>query len=633
MDGNARVARGGRSRYSSSLLPVVMAALLGAALVTDSPATGATWRKGDFEASFYSTLSMSVNVRAQKRDCRQVATINGGCNPSADVSHPDYLATEGRLLNVDDGNLNWERGDVFSVLFKGTHEAKADWRNYGAFVRFTYFADLIQIQGDSTGRTPLNREARFRGNIMESGVNGAHFLLLDAYGYALWDVGPWNIDFRVGNVALNWGESVFTQGGINAISPLDVTKIRLPGSELREALLPVPMVRLASNIWGGLSTEVYYVFDWKRTDLDPVGSFFASSDQVSRGAQGFFFPAPFSCGDPGTPEENQGTPLPEPPGGCPTTAEGLTKYPLGVPRLFENRPSDQGQFGAALRYYVEPIETEFGAYFIRFHHRYPVVSFYGTTDEAFANCRLVESTPAPTCDLGYFLEFPESTDVIGLSFNTMIGDYWAVGGEISYRPNEVLNVGENPNAEPYTSPTALFADLAGQSTEGGGTFHGFVREERLIAMLNGVYVAAPGTPFFGRVIRAIGASESNVVVEAAVVNYPSLSIGKQYYAGPTKRVDTTGFSYQLRIDMTYNRVFGSAWELVPVFAFKHDAYGNTPSNEAGVVQGRVDIGTSLEARFQNTWSFLVTYKNSFGAGVRNTSNDRDFLGFSASYAF
>jgi len=609
-------------RISTAIAVIALATV--SVLTLPSPIHAAQWQAGDFEASFYSTLSASVNVRTQERDCNQVATINGGCNADSATD----IAVEGALLNTDDGNLNWNRGDVFSVLFKGTHEIQADWRNYGSFVRFTYFMDMIQIQGDSTQRTPLNREARFRDNIMESGVNGAHFLLLDAYLYGLWDVGPWNIDLRVGNVALNWGESVFTQGGINAVNGLDVTKIRLPGSELREALMPAPMVRLASNIWGSLSTEVYYQFDWKRNDLDPVGSFFASSDQVSRGAQGFFYPT--GCGDPGTPEENRNP-------GCPSDVNGLTTFPNGIPKLFDDRPSDQGQFGAALRYYIEPIDTEIGGYFIRHHYRYPVVSFRGTSGGILFNCDQTEPVPNPDCDLGYFIEFPEDIDVVGMSFNTLLGD-WAFGGEISYRWNQPVNVSSNPEADiangEFPGLQELVIDLLNPAST-GGVVHGFSSEKRIVAMLNGIYVAAPATPLYGQLLQAIGASESNVVVEVALVNYPNFEIGKQYYAGPmgVEKVDATGFNYQIRVDMTYNRVFGSAWELIPTVAFRHDAVGNTPSGEVGTVQGLVQIGTSLEARFQNTWSLLFTYSNSFGAGVRNGSNDRDFVGFSASYAF
>ncbi len=35
---------------------------------------------------------------------------------------------------------------------------------------------------------------------------------------------------------------------------------------------------------------------------------------------------------------------------------------------------DDGQFGVALRYYVEPLGTEFGAYFVNYHSRAPIFS-------------------------------------------------------------------------------------------------------------------------------------------------------------------------------------------------------------------------------------------------------------------
>ena len=33
---------------------------------------------------------------------------------------------------------------------------------------------------------------------------------------------------------INWGESTFIQGGINAINPVDVSALRVPGAELRD---------------------------------------------------------------------------------------------------------------------------------------------------------------------------------------------------------------------------------------------------------------------------------------------------------------------------------------------------------------------------------------------------------------
>jgi hypothetical protein len=38
---------------------------------------------------------------------------------------------------------------------------------------------------------------------------------------------------------------------------------------------------------------------------------------------------------------------------------------------------DSGQFGVALRYMFEPLDTEFGAYFMNYHSRAPIFSATG----------------------------------------------------------------------------------------------------------------------------------------------------------------------------------------------------------------------------------------------------------------
>ncbi len=66
------------------------------------------------------------------------------------------------------------------------------------------------------------------------------------------------VDMRLGKHVLNWGESTFIPNGINAINPFDVSQLRLPGSELREALLPVSMVSMSVAPTYALSLEAFY---------------------------------------------------------------------------------------------------------------------------------------------------------------------------------------------------------------------------------------------------------------------------------------------------------------------------------------------------------------------------------------
>lgn len=626
------------------------AALL--ALCWPAAASAFDWSKGDFTVRIDSLLSIGTSIRTSERDCEQIATINGGCNPLAALTAPTYLATEGQLLNQDDGNLNWDQWDVFSVLLKGTHEAQADWRNYGAFVRFTWFADFIQMRDDTSRRTDLSDDARFRSNNLLGGVVGAHFLLLDAYIDGNWDVGERYFNARLGNQVINWGESLFQQGGINSINTLDVTKIRLPGSELKEALLPAPIVKLAGDIVPNLGFELYYQFAWLKYELDPVGTFFSTSDLVSRGAQGQFNP-PF-CGDPGTPDENR-----IPVFGCvpPYSVDQLTRFPLGIPFLGFRDASDQRQYGASLRYYLDSIQTELATYFIRLHHKFPVVEFSGTMGNE-GLCPGGPPTPNPSCNLGYSVIFPEDISLAGFSFNTLLADI-SIGGEISYRwdqPTPVTFDNGLCNADNLAACAAAPNRFANQESlinslravgsvpTGGGVVPGFVRTDRLVAVLNALYIFSPGTAYVGLIAELLQADEMTAIVEFAVTHYPSLrqcpvdgvTPGCRRYPTPfgVDKVDATGWGYSLRFMATYNRIFGTPIAFLPALSFSHNVSGITPPSEAGFTEKVLGLGATLEFRYLERWSGLVSYSNSFGAGpLVNGNNDRDFLGVTVTYQF
>ena len=65
------------------------------------------------------------------------------------------------------------------------------------------------------------------------------------------------------------------------ITPVDLSKIRIPGSELKEALVPT------TGIWGQVeltkaaSIEGFYLTNHDKVRLDPKGSYFSSNDFAS----------------------------------------------------------------------------------------------------------------------------------------------------------------------------------------------------------------------------------------------------------------------------------------------------------------------------------------------------------------
>ncbi|MFX9567169.1 DUF1302 family protein, partial [Acinetobacter baumannii] len=62
---------------------------------------------GDGSISFDSTFSAGLLMRTQAADPRNVGIVNGGTS---------------RSVNEDDGNLNYERGEVVSEVLKGLHD-------------------------------------------------------------------------------------------------------------------------------------------------------------------------------------------------------------------------------------------------------------------------------------------------------------------------------------------------------------------------------------------------------------------------------------------------------------------------------------------------------------------------------
>ncbi len=186
------------------------------------------------EGNLDTTLSYGASLRTSDADPGNIGIANGGTRYS---------------VNGDDANLNYDSG-LFSNVAKGTHDLEVDFKNLqdvSLFLRGTYFVDFENIRGDSPLSDKAKREV---GRDME---------LLDAYiSYDLPTSIPVNI--RLGNQVLSWGESTFIQNGINVINPIDVTKFRIPGSELREALRPVPLLSVSLQATDNLTLEGFYQF-------------------------------------------------------------------------------------------------------------------------------------------------------------------------------------------------------------------------------------------------------------------------------------------------------------------------------------------------------------------------------------
>ena len=321
---------------------VAVAVLAMGALLPLRQAEAVDLSSGDVEASLDTTLSYGVSVRVAKQDKALTSKIND-----------------------NDGDLNYNRG-IISNAVKFTTDFDVRYQNIGLFLRGTGFFDHENENGERDN-TPLTDAAKSRV--------GKDLDLLDAYVTANLDFDDVAVDVRFGKHVLNWGESTFIQNGINAVNPFDVSKLRVPGAELREALVAVPLVSTVVEMPLNFSLEGFYQLDWDKTEIDPLGTYFSTTDYVGPGATRAYL------NDPALNMALEANPDPRR-----APVGGRSRLPGRDERGDDRNPRDAGQWGVALRYLAEGLNnTEFGVYFMNYHSRLPTVRAHtGTAQAAFA---------------------------------------------------------------------------------------------------------------------------------------------------------------------------------------------------------------------------------------------------------
>ncbi len=328
------------------VLPVLLVMLCG------TPAAAFQFDLGEVRGSLDSTLSYGMSWRVTDRDNDLIGLQEEGGQA---YSH-----------NFDDGNLNYDKGNLISNTAKITSELALDHDNIGIFLRGSAFYDF-ENQDEDRERTELRDETL--------DMVGKDAELLDAYIWGNFNLGNMPAQLRVGDQVLSWGESTFIQNGINVINPFDVSKLRVPGAELKEGLVPVGLVSASISPTENLTFEAFYQYDWEQVKIDPPGSYWSTNDFAGSGGDKVmlgFGDAPDMGNDP--------------------AAETL----LGVPRATDVYADNDGQYGMALRVYAPALnDTEFGFFYMNYHSRLPVLSSW-TGDVAGLTAAKTIATVAPS---------------------------------------------------------------------------------------------------------------------------------------------------------------------------------------------------------------------------------------------
>lgn len=579
---------------------------------------------GDVEAQFNTTLSAGVGWRVEDRDKRLIAQGNLG---------PEY-APGGSLANIgsstnnyDDGNLNFESGDTYSKIVKGNSELYLNYyvdnpylTRVGGLLRGRYWYDF-ELKDENRAVDFVGQQRELNPEAKDNASGGE---ILDAYVFSDWYFGNVPVSLRYGKQVLSWGESTFIQGGINVINPVDVPAFRAPGSELKDALLPVEMFYMSAGITENVTVETFVQADWEPVRPDDCGTFFSTNDFAADGCGPVLLAGQLS--------DSQ------------ALAQGFV-----APRIGDQEADSKDQFGVAVRWYVPELnDSELGFYYIKYHSRLPYVS--GTikdTGEQFPK---------------YFVEYPEGIDLYGISINTTTPGGWSLGAEYSFRDKVPLQwnafellYGGTQLRLPDGSIVSLLEkqrlEEAGGTLEPGVSVSGNDRFNVSQAQFTLI-------KFFDQVM---GASRLSLISEFGATyihdlpGYDQARYGRSGTFGvgpvPTAGGDacpqlninsnycenegfTTDFSwgYRARLVWDYPNALAGV-NLSPQLAWSHDVEGYSPQPGGAFNEGSKAIGLSLQAVYQNKITGNIGYTNFFGGKPYNELTDRDFVSASVSYSF
>lgn len=565
------------------------------------------------------TGSAGIGVRLEEQD----PALIGQANTTADGIQGRAFST-----NNDDGNLLVDKGELYAAATKLTSEINFSYGNVGFFGRASYLIDWVlrddpyfdeaDHQGppaDTQGPADLERKRE----AVESHV-GNDGDILDLYVFGDFEIFDRYMSFRIGNQALNWGESTFVLNGLNSILSLDAAQARVPGFLVEEIFRPVPMAWASIGLTDNINAELFYQWKWKATLPDPSGTFLSTNDFAAIGgnaAQLGFGRAPENAA-PFTP--------------C---SDGSQCVPFGaaIPRDPDREPEDGGQFGGALRFFVPWLnDADVSFYGANYHSRLPLFSGIGRPN-----------LNATASAARYFVTYPEDIKLYGMSFNTSI--FWdlALQGEISLKQDQPLQIDDVELLLAGLGQPSQVAPV--QASALGREIVGFRRHDVTQFDIGLTKIFGPwnwlGSDQQLFLLEVAGMSvadfpdESELRYEGPGTYLPgdagtaaALGVPQQQGGYPTE----TSFGYIMAARLTYNNVF-NRFVVEPFMRWTHDVDGTSPTPLTNFVEDRKQLNLGFNARYLNNLEVGMTYTQFSGAGVFNLLGDRDHVDAFIRYSF
>lgn len=609
--------------------------LIKPALSTLMLALSATW------ASAGETIQIGDDMEL---DWSLTAAYNVGMR----VAKPDPILTGEQWMDAaryNDGNNNFDRWSLVNNRVSMLLQTKLTRGDSGLVINgSTFYDDVYHNSNDNRADKfkPITKQGKYA---IKGGVNapvrvstasaigeftseakrqhGGYSRLLDVYGYTNFDLFGKRANVKLGRHVVSWGESLFFPNISMAQGPLDGGKANVPGTEIKEILLPEDQISLSWQLSPKATLLANYQFGWHKTDIDAVGSYLSRSDVIGPGGICLGdFDAKAMAANPGKPmaEYCRFIPFGVLPENGAETFSGAGPGAL----VGELEPKNKRSGGLGLRYRLSE-ETEVGVYYLRYHERIPLpfITYGGNTPGS--------RTPAYWQKL-----YQPNIGLLGASFTTSLGAY-AVGGEVTHRRGAPVIAGGSLPAgvTDVTGTTLPFAQL------GGAKFALYNPSTANLTQLNlntfanfGRTFLAPRTLLLAELAWVNVSGFKSVVLP---ITAPPTDIVKNpnMVANELKLYSKNNVAIQTRFQLDYPGI-ADGWDLSVPISYSQQLMGrNMLSNLGG--KGDKILGVGFEFTRGNL-QLRADYVNYLGKpstddlGSR-VLTDRDFVSVGAKYTF
>ena len=502
-----------------------------------------------------------------------------------------YPGAKGAVSTLDDGNLNYQKGDLVSAPLQYTTDLELRYqRRYGVYGKARSWYDYAGENKDVHHGNVANRyqpDAKLDDGDYQEYNQFSGYEVLDMYAYGNWDIGDTLLTVRFGQQSINWGESLLYVG-INGFNPLNFSALGRAGVRQDEALVSVN--RLYGNLItrNGISIEAFYALDWESSHFPPCGSLLGIDSIL----------------DPGCLQATAATGIPD--------QQQLSQPALNsvfvIPLTDSDKPRSSGQFGVSTRYFVEELDTEFGLYFANFHSTTPVIG------KQLCTTKTVIGTVEACTGLGGLrlpLQYQENVQAFAISAASGVQNL-SLSAELSYFHDLPVQRNLPELSWGAINGKGIYAERM-EAAGPGATFDGSIQVDRTQLLLGGVMDLTSHT----------GLADATLVGEVAGqwVDLPSTNVERigrngnwgaaanaldgcdsrtQYAGGCATDGFATEFNWSYRLLATFSLPRpGFGLEFRPQFGWNHDVSGY--SVDGFQVEGRQIFGASVRTIFQRAF--------------------------------